>query len=118
MGPSINVADVIRATDFVLPALEIVDTRYNARGKNMLVDSIADAASCGFVVLGGRPHDLHDVDVRRMSASLSINGDVLETGSARAVMGNPLNAVVWLANKLHEFGVKMQPGDVILSGSF
>ncbi len=117
-GPSINVADVIRAVDFVMPALEIVDNRYNGRGKNMLVDSISDAASCGFVVLGGSPASLLDVDVRRMSASLSINGVMLETGSAVAVMGNPLNAVVWLANKLHEFGVSMQPGDVILSGSF
>lgn len=117
-GPSVNVADVIRATDFVLPALEIVDSRYNGRGKNGLVDSIADGAMCGFVVLGGRPMDLLDVDLRRMSASLSINGDIMETGSAAAVMGNPLNAVVWLANKLHEFDVAMQPGDVILSGSF
>ena len=117
-GPHVNVADVIRATDFVLPALEIVDSRYNARGKNTLVDSIADGAMCGFVVLGGRPMDLLDVDLRRMSASLSINGDIMETGSAGAVMGNPLNAVVWLANKLHEFDVEMQPGDVILSGSF
>jgi 2-oxo-hept-3-ene-1,7-dioate hydratase/2-keto-4-pentenoate hydratase len=117
-GPSVNVADVIRATDFVLPALEIVDSRQTGRGKNMLVDSVSDAAMCGFVVLGGRPANLRDVDVRRMSASLSINGDIMETGSAGAVMGNPLNAVVWLANKLHEFGVEMQPGDVILSGSF
>lgn len=118
VGPSVNAADVIRAVDFVLPALEIVDTRYNARGTNMLVDSISDAASCGFVVLGGNPAKLTDVDVRRMSASLSINGVILESGSAAAVMGNPINAVVWLANKLHEFGVIMQPGDVILSGSF
>jgi 2-oxo-hept-3-ene-1,7-dioate hydratase/2-keto-4-pentenoate hydratase len=117
-GPSINAADVIRATDFVLPSLEIVDSRYKGRGNNMLVDSIADAASCGFVVLGGNPAKLTDIDVRRVSASLSINGDVLESGSAAAVMGNPINAVVWLANKLHEFGVSMQPGDVILSGSF
>jgi 2-oxo-hept-3-ene-1,7-dioate hydratase/2-keto-4-pentenoate hydratase len=82
------------------------------------VDSIADAASCGFVVLGGRPAALRDVDVRRMSASLSINGDIMETGSAAAVLGNPLNAVVWLANKLLAFGVNILPGDVILSGSF
>lgn len=118
VGPSINAADVIRATDFVLPALEIVDSRYNARGANMLIDSIADAASCGAVVLGGNPTRLTDVDVRRLSATLSINGAILESGSAAAVMGNPINAVVWLANKLHEFGVAMQPGDVILSGSF
>ena len=117
-GTSINVADVIRATEFVLPALEIVDSRYNGRGRNLLVDSIADAASCGFVVLGGCPMSLLDIDVRRMSASLAINGVMLETGSAAAVMGNPLSAVVWLANKLGAFGVSMQPGDVILSGSF
>jgi len=117
-GPSINAADVIRATDFVLPALEIVDSRYKGRGNNLLVDSISDAATCGFVVLGGNPVKLTDVDVRRLSASLSINGQVMESGAASAVMGNPINAVVWLANKLHEFDVAMQPGDVILSGSF
>jgi 2-keto-4-pentenoate hydratase len=117
-GPSINAADVIRATDFILPALEIVDGRYKGRGNNMLVDSVSDAATCGFVVLGGNPVKLTDVDVRRLSASLSINGQIMESGSASAVMGNPINAVVWLANKLHEFGVAMQPGDVILSGSF
>jgi 2-keto-4-pentenoate hydratase len=117
-GPSVNAADVIRATDFILPALEIVDTRYSSRGTNLLVDSISDAASCGFVVLGGNPVKLTDVDVRRLSASLSINGQVMESGTASAVMGNPINAVVWLANKLLEFDIAMQPGDVILSGSF
>ena len=117
-GPSVNAADVIRATDFVLPALEIVDNRYNGRGKKMLVDSISDAAACGLVVLGGRPVRLTDIDIRRVSASLLINGDIMETGSAAAVMGNPINAVAWLANKLNEFGVGMEPGNVILSGSF
>jgi len=117
-GPSVNAADVIRATDFVLPALEIVDNRYNGRGKKMLVDSISDAAACGLVVLGGRPVRLTDIDIRRVSASLLINGDITETGSAAAVMGNPINAVAWLANKLNEFGVGMEPGNVILSGSF
>lgn len=117
-GPNINAADVIRATDFVLPALEIVDSRYEGRGANLLVDSISDAASCGFVVLGGNPASLMDIDVRRISGSLLINGDLMESGSAAAVMGNPINAVAWLANKLTEFGVTMEPGDVILSGSF
>lgn len=117
-GPSVNAADVIRATDFILPALEIVDSRYKGRGANLLVDSISDAATCGFVVLGGNPVKLTDVDVRRLSASLSISGEVMESGTASAVMGNPINAVVWLANKLAEFDVAMEPGDVILSGSF
>jgi 2-oxo-hept-3-ene-1,7-dioate hydratase/2-keto-4-pentenoate hydratase len=117
-GPSVNAADVIRATDFVLPALEVVDTRFNRRGKTLLVDSISDAASCGFVVLGGNPARLADIDIRRVSGSLAINGDIMETGTAAAVMGNPINAVAWLANKLAEFDVVMEPGDVILSGSF
>jgi 2-keto-4-pentenoate hydratase len=117
-GPSANAADVIRATDFVLPMLEIVDSRFNARGKNALIDSISDGAWCGFAVLGGNPVKLTNVDLRNMSASLSINGEIQQTGSARAVMGNPINAVAWLVNKLHEFGVSIQPGDVIMSGSF
>ena len=116
-GPSVNAADVIRATDFVLPALEIVDNRYNGRGKKMLVDSISDAAACGLVVLGGRPVRLTDIDIRRVSASLLINGDIMETGSAAAVMGNPINAVAWLANKVASFGVALEPGNVIMPGS-
>ncbi len=97
-------AEVIRAIEFVVPALEILDSRYNGRGRNLLVDSIADAATCGFVVLGGRPMKLNELDLRRVGASLAINGDIMETGTAGAVMGNPLNAIVWLANKRHEFG--------------
>ena len=117
-GPGVNAADVIRATDFVLPCMEIVDLRQRGRGPNMLVDSIADAAACGLVVLGGRPVKLTDVDIRRIGASLSINGSVEESGVASAVMGNPINAVAWLATKLHEYGVALEAGHVVLSGSF
>lgn len=118
-GPGVNAADVIRATDFILPSIEIVDLRQGpARGTNTLVDSISDAAACGLVVLGGRPAKLTDLDIRRVGASLAINGTIEESGVASAVMGNPINAVAWLANKLHEYGVTPQPGHVILSGSF
>lgn len=117
-GPHVHAADVIRATEFVLPALEIVDSRFAKLGPNVLVDSVSDAASCGCVVLGGNPALLADVDLRRMSASLSVNGEIRETGSAAAVMGNPINAVAWLANKMHDFDISMKEGDVILSGSF
>ena len=109
---------MIRATDFVLPCIEVVDNRQQGRGPNLLVDSIADAASCGLVVLGGCPVRLTDVDIRRIGASLAINGIIEESGVASAVMGNPINAVAWLANKLHEFGVATEAGHVILSGSF
>jgi len=117
-GPGVNVADVIRATDFVLPAIEIVDFRV-ARAPGMDVrDTIADLAAVGGVVLGGNPVSLRDVDIRAVNGSLMINGEVREQGSAAEVLGNPLSAVVWLVNKLAEFGVAFEPGDVILSGSF
>jgi 2-keto-4-pentenoate hydratase len=118
IGPGVNAADVIRATDFVLPAIEIVDTRQKGRGPTPLVDSIADAAACGLVVLGGRPVRLTDIDVRRVGATLSINGSIEESGVSSAVMGNPINSVAWLANKLYEYGVTPEAGHVILSGSF
>jgi 2-oxo-hept-3-ene-1,7-dioate hydratase/2-keto-4-pentenoate hydratase len=118
VGPGVNAADVIRATDFVLPCIEIVDLRQEGRGPNLLVDSVADAAACGLVVLGGRPARLTDLDLRRVGASLSINGSVEESGVAAAVMGNPINAVAWLANMLHHYGVTPEAGHVILSGSF
>jgi 2-keto-4-pentenoate hydratase len=117
-GPGINAADVIQATDFVLPAIEIVDSRYRGRGPNMLVDSVADAAWCGLVVLGGRPARLTDLDIRREGATLYKNGIIEESGVGSAVMGNPVNAVMWLANKLATFGVTMAAGSVVLSGSF
>jgi 2-keto-4-pentenoate hydratase len=99
-----------------VPAPEIVDSRFAGRGNTMLVDSISDAASCGFVVLGGNPARL--THVRRVSASLAINGDIQESGSVSAVIGNPINSVAWLANKLDEFDVTIERRDVVLSGSF
>lgn len=117
-GPGVNVADVIRATDFVLPAIELVDFRV-ARMPGMDVrDTIADLAAVGGVVLGGNPISLRDIDVRKVQGSLVINGEVREQGVSSAVLGNPLTAVAWLANKMSEFDVTFQPGDVILSGSF
>lgn len=117
-GPGVNAADVVRATDFVVPCLEIVYNRQSARGPNMLVDSVCDGATCGFVVLGGCAARLTDIDVRRIGASLSINGSVMESGVAAAVMGNPISAVAWLINKLAEYGTAAEAGQVILSGSF
>ena len=98
-GPSVNAADVIRATDFVLPCIEVVDRRFSERG--VLVDTIADNASSGLVVLGGNPVGLGDIDIRTIGVTLTKNGVIEDTGVASAVMGNPINAVAWLANKLH-----------------
>ena len=115
-GPSVNAADVIRATDFVLPCIEIVDRRFSDRG--VLVDTIADNASSGLVVLGGNPVGLGEIDIRTVGVTLTKNGVIEDTGVASAVMGNPINAVAWLANKLHSFGVPLEAGHVVLSGSF
>jgi 2-keto-4-pentenoate hydratase len=116
-GPGVNIADVIRATDFVLPAIEIVDFRV-APGPGMDVrDTIADLAAVGGVVLGGNPRRLEQIDVRNIHGSLLINGEAREEGLSSAVLGNPLTAVAWLANKMAEFDVAFKPGDVILSGS-
>ncbi|MEZ4712168.1 MAG: hypothetical protein R3A44_33580 [Caldilineaceae bacterium] len=115
-GPHVNAADVIRATDFVLPSIELVDRRLSNRVG--VVDTISDLASCGAVILGGNPVRLTDSDIRSVTGSVLKNGEVLATGSAADVLGNPVNAVIWLANKLHEFGVTFQAGHVILTGSF
>jgi 2-keto-4-pentenoate hydratase len=120
-GSDVNAVDVIRATDFVLPAFEILDTRYNEKPgneKKRIVDSIADSAGCGLVVLGGNPIPLSDVDLRRAGASLRKNGVVEVSGVASAVMGNPINAVAWLARKLSEYDTAVKAGQTILSGSF
>ncbi|MEM9566365.1 MAG: hypothetical protein AAGA93_27340 [Actinomycetota bacterium] len=117
-GPSVNAVDVIRATDFVLPAVEVVDSRYSRSGKAGVVDSIADAASCGSIIVGGNPMKLTDLDIRQVGGALYKNGELEESGTAAAVMGNPINAVAWLARKLHEFDVHMEVGHTVLSGSF
>ena len=75
-GPHVNAVDVIQATDFVMPAFEIVDSRYKEWGQNLIVDSVADAASCGLVILGGKPVLPTDMDIRLVGASLSKNGVV------------------------------------------
>jgi 2-oxo-hept-3-ene-1,7-dioate hydratase/2-keto-4-pentenoate hydratase len=116
-GPGINVADVIRATDFALPAIEIADFRV-ARAAGMDVrDITADMGAAGGVVLGGNPVSLHDIDIRAVNCSLIINEEERAKGMASEVLGNPLSAVAWLANKLSEFGVSLEPGQVILSGA-
>ncbi len=116
-GRSCHVADVLRATEFVLPALEIIDSRIRD-WKIGLVDTIADNASSCRVVLGGNPTRLTDLDdLREIEARLEIDGGEVARGRADAVLGNPASAVAWLARKLDEFSVSLGEGDVILPGS-
>jgi 2-keto-4-pentenoate hydratase len=115
-GPGVSAADVLRATDFVLPAIEVIDSRI-ANWKIKLPDTIADNASSARVVLGASPTRLTDIDVRTIGAVLRRNGEIVETGAAGAVLGNPVTAVAWLANKVASFGVTLEPGHVVMPGS-
>lgn len=115
-GPGITVADAIRAVDFVLPSLEIVDSRIRD-WKIGLYDTIADNASSGAVVLGSTPTPLSDVDLRRCGGVMHKNGEVVGTGAGGAVLGSPINALVWLANTLGKRGISLEAGHVILPGA-
>lgn len=115
-GPGVTVADVMRATDYICPSIEIVDSRITD-WKLRISDTIADNASSAAVVLGGRPTLLTDVDPALIGANLRKNGELVETGCSGAVLGNPVNAVAWLANNLAQFGVTLEAGHVILPGS-
>ncbi len=117
-GPGVLPVDVIRATEFVLPAIEIVDFRVELGPGFGILDTIADLAACGAAVLGANPRRLDQIDIRRVRGTLSRNGTVEQEGEASAVLGNPVTAVAWLANKLAEFDIAFAPGDVILTGSF
>jgi 2-oxopent-4-enoate hydratase len=115
-GPGITPYDVIRATGFVLPAIEIIDSRVE-NWKIKIEDTIADNASSGLFLTGDNHFDLKDIDMFTTGMVFIKNGEVTATGTTAEVMGNPVNAVVWLINKLGEFGVGIEKGEIILSGS-
>jgi 2-keto-4-pentenoate hydratase len=115
-GPGVTVADVIRATDFIVPSIEIVDSRVRD-WKIKIQDTIADNASAAAIVVGARPTRLTDVDPSLIGAVLRKNGEIMETGCSGAVLGNPVIAVAWLANQVAGFGIALEAGNVIMPGS-
>lgn len=122
-GPSCTIFDVLRATEYVTPAIEILDARFQMKdpetgSTRTIVDTIADNAADAGIVTGGRVVRPMDVDLRWVAAILSRNGAIEETGVAAAVLNHPANGVAWLANRLFPHGQTLQPGEVILSGSF
>jgi 2-keto-4-pentenoate hydratase len=115
-GEGCTVEDVLRCTDFVAPAIELIDSRI-ADWKIGLMDTIADnASSCG-VILGKERVRPADLDVKAIDATLSINGAKVAEGRSDAVLGDPTIAVAWLANKVASFGVRLEKGHVVLPGS-
>jgi len=115
-APGCNVADVLLSTVYVVPAIEIIDSRI-IDWKITLADTIADNASSARLVLGGKATPIAAVDLRSVAATLSINGDLAASGTSAAVLGNPATAVAWLANKVHAYGVSLEGGHVIMPGS-
>jgi 2-keto-4-pentenoate hydratase len=115
-GPGVTAADAIRAVDFVLPALELIDSRIR-EWKITLPDTVADNASCGGVILGSTPAKLAGLDLSAVGCLLARDGRLADTGAGGAVLGNPLNALIWLANTLAAHEVTLRAGHVILPGS-
>jgi 2-oxo-hept-3-ene-1,7-dioate hydratase len=122
-GPGCTMFDVLNATDFVVPALEILDTRVErvdpvTKATRKIYDTIADNAANAGIVLGGRPIRPLDADLRWIGALCFRNGQLEETGLAAGVLNHPATAVAWLANKIAPHGLALEPGQVVLSGSF
>jgi 2-keto-4-pentenoate hydratase len=115
-GPGVTTAEAINAVDYVLPALEIVDSRVRD-WKISLIDTISDNASSGAVVLGSSPTPLAGIDLRLAGCTFHRNSQVVGTGAGGAILGSPLNALVWLANTVGALGVTLEAGHVVLPGA-
>ncbi|WP_308797827.1 2-oxo-hept-4-ene-1,7-dioate hydratase [Agromyces silvae] len=116
-GPDVTMFDVLDATAYVVPALEILNSHIALEGRT-IVDTISDNAAMGAMVLGGRPVSPDAVDLRWIGALLSRNEVIEETGVAAAVLGHPAMGVAWLARKLAQHGQALAAADLVLAGSF
>ena len=122
-GPGVTLYDVLRATDYIVPALELIDARVeqfdrHTKAPRKVIDTIADNAANAAIVLGGRPMKPDEVDWRWAGALLFKNGVVEESGLGAAVLNHPGNGVAWLANKLAPHGEGLAAGEIVLGGSF
>ncbi len=115
-GPGVGLPDVLRATEYVVPAIEIVDARI--RDPRKIFDTVADNGAAAGIVIGGRPVGPMDVDLRWVGGIMYRNSEIEETGLAAGVLGHPALGVAWLANKLGAHGVPLEPGHLVLAGSF
>ena len=122
-GLDCTIFDVLQATDFVIPALEIIDARIQrvdpkTKTTRKVIDTISDNAANAAVVMGGRPIRPMDLDLRWVSALCYRNGQIEESGVAAAVLNHPAKGIAWLVNKLAPYGAGLDAGEFVLSGSF
>ncbi|WOF23929.1 2-oxo-hepta-3-ene-1,7-dioic acid hydratase [Microbacterium betulae] len=116
-GPNATLFDVLRAAEYVTPALEVLNSHIELEGRT-IVDTISDNAAYGGLVVGGNPVRPDQVDLRWVSALLYRNETIEETGVAAGVLNHPATGVAWLANKFHQHGARLEAGELILAGSF
>lgn len=122
-GPGVTMFDVLAATEYVMPAIEIIDARIeqfdrDTKAPRKVFDTISDFAANAGIVMGGLPVRPDAVDLRWVGAMLFRNGVIEETGLAAGVLNHPANGVGWLANKIAPHGEQLNVGDVVLGGSF
>ena len=115
-GPGVTAARALTAIAGALPAVEIVDSRV-ANWQIKLVDTVADNASSGMLVVGGNLRKVTDIDLRLVGVAVTRRGQLADTGAGAAVLGNPVRCVAWLDNKLASFGASLRAGDVVLPGA-
>ncbi|MBA0045201.1 fumarylacetoacetate hydrolase family protein [Mycobacteroides sp. LB1] len=115
-GPGVTAAEAAAAVEYVVPALEIIDSRITD-WKITLADTVADNASSGGVVLGSHFSSPRQIDLRHVGCVLRHNGAIVDTGAGAAVSGSPLNSLVWLANTVGPLGIRLEAGHVVLPGS-
>ncbi|MFP5106144.1 2-keto-4-pentenoate hydratase [Neobacillus sp. C211] len=116
VGPNVNYLDVLMATKYVVPTIEIIDSRISD-WKIKLVDTVADNGSSARVVVGKKLSKIAGLDLRAQGMVLYKNDELMASGTGTAALGHPAQAVAWLANKLHEFGITLKAGELILPGA-
>lgn len=115
-GPGCHIGDVLTATDFVMPAVEVIDSRYKDF-KFDLKSVIADNSSSSRYVTGGRMRDIKDLDLKTLGVVMEINGEIVQLGAGAAVLGHPATSIAMLANMMSERGEILKAGTYILSGA-
>jgi 2-oxo-hept-3-ene-1,7-dioate hydratase len=115
-GPGIGLTDVLRATEYVVPSIEIIDAR--VQNPRKICDTVADNGAAAGLVMGGRVVRPFDVDLSWVGGAMYRNSEIEETGLALGVLGHPAMGIAWLANKIGRFGDKLEAGQVFLAGSF
>ncbi len=115
-GPGVTIADVYNATEWIAPAVEIVDSRVKD-WKITLEDTVADNGSSALLVLGANAVKLSSINMKLVGMTLEKNGVLIHSGTGAEVLGSPANAVAWLANKLSSFGLALEAGSIVLSGA-